>query len=388
TAVLLFEPLSNAELDYFAKLVHIFSDQSIPAGKLVTVNEAYQTTQAWWDQLPIIARSINLYPEEVQSLAETFSRAKTRDPFLFIKYDLLEQFDVTAGQVLTSERLQQIEEKLLRFKESAESILGKVKDEILHLVAEIFDSPTHLDVDLQESFRNWFNSLSQLQKDQYAQYHNNDSKPLVKFTSYVNIHDLLFNTLPDAYGFGSVDTWSTNQARAYVQRIKNGKTHIENNAPQVSQLNVEIEGDHSKKGEQILYRGELKIRDDTEDGKGIIYYTLDGSNPIHSKFRQKLSPGETLTVRGNQKIRFVVADEKGNYGPDKTVDVLDEFNPFKIRRGKQVKHLYETVTFAFPPHKEAACATLQSLLSELKAAGLFSSVEELKQEIQKILEQL
>jgi len=372
SAVILFEPVSAEDQTYFAKITQIFTSQPAPAGKVYTISEAYQAAVNWWDNLPIIARSLGFYTGDEKSLAEIFSQAKTKDPFRFIKYDLIEMLGQVPGETLTPVKITHIEVHLKAFKSTAESIQASVEDQILSKMAELFGAPSHLDVDIQDAFKNWYNGLSSTQKDPYGTYHNNDSKPLVKYTAYANIRELLFKTLPETYSLGSVDTWMSNFVSTLVQRIQSGKKHIETNAPQISQLKVAFTNDLFQQGNQVTYRGELALHADTEDGQGVIYYTEDGSDPTSSKQRQKLTPGDTLTIKGNRKVKLVVADEKGNYTAIKTVEAIDELEKYKIVRPAQKTAFDETITFVFPKNKEAARITILSLLSELAKSGLYS----------------
>jgi len=387
SAVIIFEPVSTEDQTYFAKITQIFTNQPAPAGKVYTIGEAYQAAVNWWDNLPIIARSLGFYSGDDKSLAEIFSQAKTKDPFRFIKYDLIEMLGQVPGETLTPAKITHIEVCLKAFKATAEAIQASVEDQILAQVADIFGAPSHLDIDIQEAFKNWYNGLSSTQKDPLGTYHNNDSKPLVKFTAYANIRELLFKTLPEAYSLGSVDTWVSNFVPTMVQRIQSGKNHIETNAPQISQLKVEFTNDLSQHGNQVTYQGELLLHADTEDGQGIIYYTEDGSDPTTSKQRQKLTPGDTLTIKGNRKVRLVVADEKGNYSAVKLIEAIDELEKFKIVRPAQKTAFDETITFVFPKNKDAARITLLSLLSELAESDLYSD-NEFRQIILNALEEI
>ena len=126
---------------------------------------------------------------------------------------------------------------------------------------------------------------------------------------------------------------------------------------------------------------------DTEDGQGVIYYTEDGSDPTSSKQRQKLTPGDILTIKGNRKVKLVVADEKGNYTAVKTVEAIDELEKFKIVRPTQKTAFDETITFVFPKNKESARITILSLLSALVESGLYSD-NELHQVILNALEEI
>jgi hypothetical protein len=209
----------------------------------------------------------------------------------------------------------------------------------------------------------------------------------VKYTGLANIRELLFKTLPEAYSLGSIDTWMTNYVSTFSQRIQNGKNHIETNAPQISVLMLEFQNELTQLDNQVTFQGELIIHAKTEDGKGLIYYTQDGTDPTTSKQRQKLTPGDTLIIKGNRKVKLVVSDEKGNFSAVKTIEAIDELEKYKIVRRIMKLGDEETITFVFPKNKDAARITILSLLSELEESGLYSD-NELRQVILKALEEV
>lgn len=387
-AVALFEPVSTADQAYFARVTQLFTDQPAPAGKIYTVSEAYQALLHWWNSLPVIARSLGFYPAAERPLAEAFSQARIKDPFQFIKHDLLKLLGVESNEVLTPARLSPLEESLQTFKSFAEAIRANIEEQILQQVALVFEASSHLDVDIQEALKNWYNGLSSTQKDPLGTYHNNDSKPLVKYTAYANIRELLFNTLPEAYGFDSVPAWTADCMSGYTHRIQNGKNYIDTHAPQISQLKLAFTNDRAQHGSQVLYKGELILHAGTEDGQGIIYYTDDGSDPtLLSSQRKQLAPGDSLTIKGNRKVKLVVADGLGNFSAVKTVEAIDELLKYKIARPAQRSAFDESVTFVFPKDKDAAWTTIASFIGELKASGLYTETE-LRQVIQHALDEI
>lgn len=387
SAVILFEPVSAQDQAYFAKITQLYTKQPAPAGKVYTINEAYQAITNWWNALPVIARSLGFYGQADKPLAEALSQAKTKDPFHFVKHDLMELLGQTPGEVLSGAKLIPIEARLKIFMSVAESVQSNVEERILEEIAGVFGAPSHLDVDIQEAMKNWHNGLNPSQKDPLGSFHNNDSKPLVKFTAYAKIRELLFKTLPEAYAFGSVDTWSSDFTPNYIERVRKGKTHIETEAPQIGMLKVEFDNEVARNGNQVTYKGELILHAETEAGEGVIYYTEDGSDPTTSKQRQKLQPGDTLAVKGNRKIRLTVADEKGSYSAVQTFDAIDELEKYTIKRPAQQTTFDEAITFVFPRAKDAAQITISSFIKALKESGLYS-VKELKQVIQDALDSL
>jgi len=277
--------------------------------------------------------------------------------------------------MLSKEKLLGIEKKLKEFKTKTENIQNDIETELLNGFARIFGAQSKLDVDIQAALKAWYTRLSSAQKDPLGSYHNNDSKPLIKYPNYVNIKELLNSTLPEAYGYGKVEDWTNNHISEYLDRIEKGKNHIENNAPKVSALVLNYQDHLKEENDQVSFKGEMKIIVSTDDGNGIIYFTDNGSDPIESKQRKKLEPGETLLISENMKIKIVVSDEIGNYSAIKTVEAINDLEKYKIQRSEQPGAFEETVMFVFPKDKEAAKVTISSLITCLKGSGYFNNDE-------------
>lgn len=387
SSVLIIEPVSQEDQEYFAKVTQIFTNEPGTAGNVYTITEAYQAITRWWDSLPIIARSLGFYQEEDKPVAEIISQAKTRDPFRFIKYDLPQKLGVDQGEKLTQGKLMQIDIYLKTFKGAAEAILSTVEDQILTAVGEIFGAISTLDVNIQDALAAWYEGLTVNQRDPLWSHHNNDSLPLVKNHAYANIHELLFKTLPYTYQFGHVVSWTSDYTDALAERIRKGKKHIDE-ATIVPPPEILFSEDHpTQNGNVVTYQGEIKLHADTHDGKGVIYYTSDGSNPINSLQAQILTPGDTLTIKGNRTVKLVVKDERGDYSATRTVDFIDELLKYKIVRPAQGALIDEKITFYFPQNKEISQVTLTSLLFELDKAGYYGD-EELRQAVLRALDEI
>ena len=389
-AVILFEPVSQEDKDYFAKVFQIFSVDPVPAGKTYNLGDAFQAVTRWWHGLQIIARSENFYQDKDKPFVTALNQTKTKDPFNFIKHDLLELLDIIPGEKITAKKLAQIDSRLASFKDTAQGILEAVQNDILKQVAEVYASPSVLDVDIQEAIKTWFkDSLTSVQKDALSPFHNNDSKPLIlKLDKLVNIRDTLFTALPDAYGLNAVQNWSADLVSDYINKIKLGKDHVEKNAPKVGQLKVTYENAESQKGNQVYYKGELKINAVSEDGKGRIYYTDNGADPTDKACeRQLLKPGQVLTVKGNRTVKMVLIDDKGNFGKVSTIQAIDELQKFKIKKPRQGVLGDEMINFIFPKDKEGAKITVRSLFEELTGAGIVDTAE-LEEMTSKILSEI
>jgi hypothetical protein len=391
TAVILFEPVSLEDKAYFTKVFQIFSVDPVPAGKTYNLGDAFQAVTRWWQGLPIIARSENFYQDKDKPFVTALNQTKTKDPFNFIKHDLLELLDIIPGEKITAKKLAQIDSRLSSFKDTAQGILEAVQNDILKQVAEVYSSPSILDVDIQEAIKTWFkDSLTSIQKDSLSPFHNNDSKPLIlKLDKLVNIRDTLFNALPDAYGLNAVQNWSGDLVSDYINKIKRGKEHIEKNAPKIGQLKVTYENAESQKGSQVYYKRELKITGIAEDSKGSIYFTDNGADPTDkTSERQLLKPGQVLTLKGNRTLKMVVVDDKGNYGKVETIQAIDQLQKYKIKRSRQGTLVGdEAITFIFPKEKSTVQITIQSLFAELTSAKTVN-IAELKEMTSRILDEI
>ena len=384
SAVVLFEPVSDEEQTYFAKVVQLFTENPVPAGKEYSINDAYQAITTWWDKLPKISRSLPFYNEENIAFAELLSQAKTKDPFRFIKSDLLEILSVTPGEVLTKNKLTAIEIRLKAFKAHGEAVENYVGQRILKGIAEIFGAGSHLDLDIQDAMKAWYQGLNEAQKDLVSTYHNNDSKPLIKNTAYANIRELLFETLPVAYSLDEVSSWMTDYVPTYLERVRKGKLHIENNVSQVSPPVVDYKVPVNQQGNQVSFQGELIFR---VDGEGVIYYTTDGTDPTINSQRHKLASGDSITIKGNRQVKLVVADEKGDYSAVKSFEAIDELDKYTIKREGQSSAFGEKITFYFPISKETAKQTVSTFIKSISEAGIFTK-DQLKKMIQDILDEL
>jgi len=389
SAVILFEPVSKEDRDYFTKVYQIFTTKTDSADAEHSISDSFQAINGWWDSLPIIAKSESFYHADEKPFFDCLCQIKTKDPFNFIKHDLIEVLGLIPGEKITENKLSIIEERIKSFKSAAENIPENVKNDILELVMNVFEATSALDIDIQDAIRKWHNDeLNSAQKDPHSPFHNNDSKPLIlKARNLSNIRELLFYTLPEAYGFNPVENWSADLKKDYVNKIARGKKHIEENSPHISELKLYMDNIQKQQDNQVIYQGELKLHGATEDGEGVIYYTDDSSDPSReSSNRQRLIPGQELIIKDNRTVKLVVSDQKGNYGVIKTINAFNDLDKYKIKRPKMTMD-DESVNFIFPKDKTATQITLSSLFNELIKTNWLNA-DDLEKLIQSIFDKL
>ena len=383
-AVLIFEPVSESDQNYFRILTQTFESQPGQAGRKFTIGEARNALVEWWKTLPEIAKSKEFYIGEEKDLAELISQSAIKDSFSLIKRELIEKLGFTLDGDFSDKELDQIKIKIEKFKTFAEDIQLSIQKLILLEISQVFSAESDLDLDVQEALKNWYIGLSDVQNDSKGLFHTIDSRPLVKHTNYADIPKLLFITLPETYGFGEVKNWNNNQIAALVEHIKRGKEHIENNTIKFGQLQVDFENAVAQQENQVTFKGQLTLYAKTDDGSGTIFYTTDGSDPIDKKYQKKLDPGDSLIIEGNKRVKFVIGDEEGNYSAVKVFDFIDELKKFGIYRNPQITALDEVIQFVFPKDQESAQITISTLFDALMKGNIVNN-EELKKLIDNCL---
>lgn len=397
-AVLLFETVSKEDRKYFETIVKIFSSNSAKADKQYGISDAYDAVYAWWEDLPTIAKSVSFHEGEFEQFYNLMDQINTKDPFNFIKHDLVEVLGLVPGEKITEAKVAQIDDLLTIIKEFTEKVLVSVQNQILQEVKDIFNAKEALQYDIREAILGWYrNKLTALQKEPYSKFHNDDSKPLiVEIKHFESTEEFLFKDLPEAYGLRSVKNWNTNLISDYLNKIKRGKQHIEDNAPDVPEFHFElsetdnriIETENEIRDVHVTYNGELTVKVATENQKGHIYFTENGSDPsVDNNARQLLSQNQELIVKSNKKLMFVVLDDQGNPGLVTTINAINDLDKYRITRSKQMPLGDELVNFIFPVDKGSAGVTLSSLINELEKSD-WISLPEIMKIIQEIIENL
>jgi hypothetical protein len=378
-AVLFVEPISEEEKSYFTQICQIFIDGGIEAGRHYGINDAYKAITSWWKKLPIIARSESFYDKDFKPYVSALNKADTTDPFVFVKHAILGLFGISQDEKISAEQIRTIKEKMEQFKIVASEILNNQEQKLLKEISIVFSAEGFLDVDIMNAMKSWHDGLDSYQKDQHGSYHNNESKTIIsKISKLSEIRELLFKAYPEVFGFKSVSDWVIDNTKGYIDKIKSGKAHIEDNKSPVGDAVVAFMNNVQKDGSKVMYKGKVSFNIITEKREDFVYYTDDGSDPTDEKSnRKKVDKGDLLQVNdGNRTIKYVVCDKEKNYGKICTLNIIDETKKHEIKKpGQLLKDV--SVTFVFPNDKEGARKTLMSLCRELLEAKVIT-VQELE----------
>src|SRR5690606_10773329 len=107
-----------------------YTNQPAQAGKVYTINDAFQAITSWWNDLPVIVRSLDFYEPEDKPLAEALSQARTQDPFYLVKNKMVQLLGQTPGEALTPAKLVPMEVRMMTFKSVAETVQPNIEEKI------------------------------------------------------------------------------------------------------------------------------------------------------------------------------------------------------------------------------------------------------------------
>lgn len=389
-AVFKFEPVSKEHKKYFSNLYQTFNPSKAEAGKSYSIAEAYKSISDWWTNLPSVVKIIDFYVDKEKEKVKLFSTIESADPYAFVKKELLESLGYQEGEVLDNTKLKNIEKSLTDFKELVESKEENQKNIIREHLKDIFNAETKTDVDIVEAIKTWYHDeLDSYQKDPISDFHNNESKALIrKINSIVNQTNFLFTDLPEQFGLDQFNNWSIDKTNDFINKVKAGKKHIEENSSPVGEIEINTEGKVERDKNDIKYKGEFELEAHTDKEDDIIYYTEDGSDPSDEKSQRKqLKKGEKIKVKGNKTIKLIVKEPSGRYGAVKSINTIDESQKCLIKRAGASFFGEDRVTFVFPSDEDDVKVALSSFLNEVKAADIITK-EKLKQIINNILKEI
>ncbi len=336
-----------------------------------TVVEAYTATKEWWNNLPPLARVAKLYAQGQYPYTTGFisvmEKIEAKDAHTFLFDELPTAFGEDAGIAITQEIVATLEKQLPFEKEALEGALTIVEDRILGAVRRIFEVQQNTDSDIVDAIRDWYNSLDSQQRDAYARWQNNDSKPLILHLKSVDsLQETFLTKISKDYGMRPVQDWISDRVNEYIERLERGKKHIDANRLKVESANVVFEGDYKREaGGQIAFKDRVRLTFQHSNSGVKIYIAEGNADPTAaSAQRQLVHPDEALEFRSNKTLHVAVQDQDGNWSRIETLQLINEHKKYEIAFSQQKQFSDEMATIVFPSNPEAFAVTCRSLFRE------------------------
>lgn len=354
-AFLSYRQLRSEEKALVNVVYSVFGQPDSALARDHTAVEAYTAMKEWWNNLPPLARVAKLYSQGQYPYTTDFivvlQKIEARDAHTFLFDELPTAFGADAGIAITQEIVTTLEKNLPLEKEALESALTIVEDRILGAVRRIFEVEQNTYSDIVDAIRNWYNSLDSQQRDAYARWQNNDSKPLIlQLKSVDSLQDTFLTKISKDYGMRPVRDWISDRVNEYIERLEYGKKHIDANRLKVESANVIFEGDYTRENDgRVSFKDRLRLSFQHTNPGVKIYVAEGNADPTTaSAQRQLVHLDEPLEFRNNKTLQVAVQDQDGNWSQLKTLQLINEHKKYEITFSQQKQFSDETATIVFP----------------------------------------
>jgi energy-coupling factor transporter ATP-binding protein EcfA2 len=377
-ALLAYRQISRTERDFLNQLFDVFSLGTPQKIGDRSVFETYNSLKLWWDSLPTVSKS-SIYDTKllptIPKLIDAFNNISETVAHDFVFGKVQEIYDYDFNELITEEKAKDILTKLKTDRKYIDEGFDCLKSKIQIETKQIFSIEGNTLEDLRLGIRNWYNSLDSNQRDLDATWHTSESKVLIRRLGQVlDISDTLFVSIPEDPGFGlkAIKDWTSDKSQDYIQKIRIGKEHIEQNRIKVDPPVWQVTSpnkyriEENKKGANINYRvsAKLVIKPPTKDT--VVYATSNGEDPWDDKSqRSEMKPETTLDADGgNKRFRLITGDKEGNWSKETEINFIDQEKKHEIRVETGFGKAETIVQFVFPLDEQSFKTSIQSLVNE------------------------
>jgi len=385
-AFILHKELSVEERRFLDGVYDVFSQTKSAVGEHRTVTEAFRSIQMWWDSLPTVSKSKELYPNDeptpgpsqegrTVSLIDKLSTVEHCDAHTFLFSALQTVYGYDSDALMTASVLGDVLPKIEADKTRIDEGFEQLKGKLMEMFKEVFSATGNTYDDIKDAIVKWYNSLDDYQRDPFGDWHSNESKPLIQhLTEIADVEQTLCSKLPASQGFGlgALKDWTKDRCDEYLLKLKEGKAHIESHKLLVDAPLWEIvKGDSAYQtgGKdnkfQLNYRKTLSILISVPENATKVFVTDNREDPrkVDSQ-RLEVTNSYTLNVKGEHKqIQMVAFDDEGHSSPVVVLNITNDDDKHVIQIAEQQEFFDKDihVDFVFPKDADSLLISARSL---------------------------
>ena len=395
-AFLSYRLLRAEERALASKVFENFAKTDTSAAKNVSLQEAYNALKSWWDALPPLARISKLYPPEqfpyVVDFLVAMESMASQDPHNFLLDELPKVFGDGEGLAITRDAVKRLERELPKVKDAIQLAVDQVRDRIVSAIQEMFGAKQKVNSSVIDAISTWYAGLDSNQRDPYASWHTNDSKPLVIYLKTLenNLSEVFLERIPASpdYGLRRVPEWVVDHTDEYIERLKRGKELIEENRLKVEPPDVTPIGKFQRHDNQILFQDLLTLVIKPKNPGEHLFVTEGNSDPTNANSKPEEHKGEArFEIRDRKTISYAVRDADGNWGLPQTLELINETKKYEIT----VQHGYRKednmASFVFPKDDDSLVVSIRSLV-RIAMQLKFADVQQIKQLLKSLIDEL
>ena len=351
-----------------------------------SVSEAYDALKGWWEALPPLARTPKLYAAEgeaqMRELVSVMERINAKDAHSFLFDELPTAFGFDSADKINANTVTALKDGLPGLRARLDGALEQVQTRLILGVSDLFAVQGSTHDDIRKSIADWFNSLDSGQKDTFAPWQNNDTRPLIQHLGAItDIKDTFLARIPNTvpYGGEPVRNWATDKTTNFLKQIKSGKDLIEANRRKVGSAKPKPQGIYEWQGKTIEFHGKLRLDFDPPAPGTKIYVTDSNANPTDpSATRHEVTEADPLVISENKSLKYAAQDSEGNWSAVETVILSNADKKFEPSRGDRNLITGDfTTSFTFPNDAGSMKVTCRRLF-EMAIANNVVSPQELE----------
>lgn len=383
-AVMEYKQLHKHDEVFIKQLYMLFAGEEIPDASTISVDQAHEKIRTWYKGLDEINKVKDIYEDNTISIfIDVFNKIDTINPRDFILEEIKTIYGYDRQDLILEDKVPELISKIRDDKETIEKGYYLVRENLFSQIKAIFNCTNTTTYEgLNEAINKWLEGLSDIQRSFMNELQNDDSKPLVMHLGISNDLETIFmNELPNSYNLGSVKTWGVNKSDSYIQKIKAGKNHIEQNVFTVTVPKFSLKGkiiNKDKKSDidiKVYYMGTIKLEIIPEEEHNKIYITSNGEDPkdINSQ-RQESVEKFYYETREDKTIRFCGVDMEGKYSKDIKLQFINEDNKFEVkyvpkqlRIGGGFREDDFEVQVTLPKDEESLLKCFRSIIKQMKS---------------------
>lgn len=341
-AVIKFNEIHEHDETFVNQLYTIFVDSSIINEKEITIDKMYDKLKEWYKGLDGINKVKEIYgTDRLTKFIDVFNQIDHKHSRDFILEEIKCIYGYDRQDLILTEKVPEIIEKIKKDKESIEQGYYIIRDKMVKNIKEIFKINEVSYDEINKSINSWFKNLSDFQRNYNNDMHNHESQQLVLHLGKSNnFEELITEILPKAYNMGIVRSWQVDRSNSFTEKIRIAKKYIEENiflvhAPTYElnkdQNEIEIEK-NSESSVKVKYRNSISIKIVPNEVHNKIFITSNGSDPkLENSQREESFESYEYSTEEDAIIKFCAIDKEGRYSKVIVVEFVNEDKKFEVK---------------------------------------------------------
>lgn len=346
-AVIIYKKISDRDEAFIKKITPIFVDSSKSIKNEVSLSSLFEAMKAWYKGLHPVCKIEEIYNNHtLDAFIRVFDKIDRSNPVEFILEEIKTIYGYEKDELLLEEKAESIAVKLKSDKETIEEGYEIVRNDIINKVKEIFGISDSTYEAILQKLNQWYEGLSDIQREtgKYYELHSENSLPIIEnLGKGYSLEELLMVRLPGDKGYklSAVKEWTLDKREIYIEKIRLGKKHIEENmflvgAPDFKCFGHDIQQDEIDSSTwRIYYRSNIKVTIKPLAVHSTVYITSNGDDPTKFESQREAKHEEyTFETKENKTLKFAAADREGRYSKIITLYLENEDKKYEVQYKK------------------------------------------------------